>query len=254
MPTPFSSYEGGADGPRVIDVGRPRRTRRRLAVLALVIVTIVSSALLVSWYVEALWFSSLGFSSVFWRTLACKAGLFAVFAGATLLVLGTGFWAIKPRRLGGRTVLVNGQPVTLSLGPIVTIAGWGAAALVAVISGSTMMEQWTTFGLYWNRPIGAAQAGAAVVDPIFGRPIDFYLFTLPVLQLLTTWASTLVLILAVAALVMLMVTEGEQVLTMRRMAPGAPRPFGRLSFVLAAALAVLAVRVFLSRYGARAFL
>jgi uncharacterized membrane protein (UPF0182 family) len=250
MPIPFPSYEGGADGPRVINVGGSRRRRRRLALLALIVVAILSAALLVSWYVEALWFDSLGFSSVFWRTLACKAGLFAGFAVATLLVLAGGFWAIRPRRLGGRTVLVNGQPVTFSLGPLVTIAGWSAAALVAVISGSSMMEQWTTFGLYWNRPLEAAQVGVAVADPVFGLPLDFYLFTLPVLRLLTTWASTLVLILVVAALVMLMVTEGEQVLTMRRMARGAPRPFGPLSFVLAGALAMLAVRVFLSRYDA----
>jgi uncharacterized membrane protein (UPF0182 family) len=250
MPIPFPSYDGGADGPRVIDVGRRRRRRRRLALLAVILVAVLSAALVVSWYVEALWFHSLGFSSVFWRTLACKAGLFAGFAMATLLVLAGGFWAIRPRRLGGRTVLVNGQPMTFSLGPLVTIAGWSGAALVAVISGSSMMERWTTFGLYWNRPIGAAQLGAAAGDPIFGRPLDFYLFTLPVLQLLATWASTLVLILVVAAFVMLMVTEGEQVLTMRRMAPSAPRPFGPLSFVLAAALAVLAVRVFLARYDA----
>ena len=250
MPLPFPSYEAGTDGPRVIDVGGPKRRRRRLALLALILAALLSATLLVSWYVEALWFDSLGYSAVFWRTLACKAGLFAAFAAATLAVLGGGFRAIRPRRLGGRTVFVDGRPVTFSLGPLVTMAGWGAAALVAVVSGSTMMEQWTTFGLYWNRPIGTTPAGAAAVDPIFGHPLDFYLFVLPVVQLLVTWASTLVLILLVAALVMLMVTEGEQVLTMRRAAPGAPRPFGPLSVVLSAALAMLAVRVFLSRYDA----
>ena len=84
MPLPFPSYEAGTDGPRVIDVGGPKRRRRRLALLALILAALLSATFLVSWYVEALWFDSLGYSAVFWRTLACKAGLFAAFAAATL--------------------------------------------------------------------------------------------------------------------------------------------------------------------------
>src|SRR5512136_2983528 len=121
---PFPSYEGNPGGPRVIDVGRPRRRRRRIILLSVLLVAILSASVVISWYVEALWFASLGFSSVFWRTLTYRGALFAAFAGATLLVLGGGFWAIKPRRLAGRTIYVNGEAVTLSLGPVVTIAGW----------------------------------------------------------------------------------------------------------------------------------
>jgi len=246
---PFPSHAGTPGGPRVIDVGRPRRRRARTVLLALALLTVLSITVVISWYVEALWFASLGFSSVFWRTLAYKTGLFALFTIATFLVVGGGLWAIRPRNLRGRTIYVNGQPVTFSLGPIVTIATWVIALLVAVVSGSAMMEEWTTFGLYWHRPVAtAASAAAAVADPIFGLPVDFYLFTLPVLRLLTAWASTLAMILLVAVMVALIAAEGEQILTMRRTPPGAPRPFAPLSFVLAGALLVLAIRVYLSRY------
>jgi hypothetical protein len=230
----------------VIDVGRRGRRRTRITIIALVFAALLGATLFASWYVEALWFASLGYSSVFWRTLGLKGGLFATFALATLVVLGGGFWAVKPRRMAGRTVFVNGQPVTFSLGPIATITGWSVAAVAAIAAGSTMMAEWTSFGLFWNRPL--TPAGAAVLDPIFGKPLDFYLFVLPVLQLVTAWASTLVMILLVAALVFLMVTEGEQILTMRKMPAGFPRPFGPLSLVLAVALAVYAARVILSRY------
>jgi hypothetical protein len=214
----------------VIDVGRPRR--RRFTLLALIIVAVLAPPCSPPGVRGARFGTSASHpsSGARWH----RSGLFGAFAGATLLVLGGGFWLIRPRRLAGRTVVVNGQPVTFSLGPIVTIASWSVAVLAAVVSGSTMMEAWTTFGLYWNRPLAAASAVGAVVDPIFGRPVDFYLFTLPVLQLLTTWASTLVMILLVAAIVVLMVTEGEQILTMRRMPAGAPRPFGPVSIVLSA--------------------
>ena len=48
-----------------------------------------------------------------------------------------------------------------------------------------MTAQWTTLALYWHGRSDAVRAAAgAVVDPIFGRPLPFYLFTLPAWQLL----------------------------------------------------------------------
>ena len=48
-----------------------------------------------------------------------------------------------------------------------------------------MMAEWPTLALYWYAP---ARRGAAV-DPIFGRPLTFYLFTLPAWQLLAGWLT-----------------------------------------------------------------
>ncbi|MBE3133567.1 MAG: UPF0182 family protein, partial [Acidobacteria bacterium] len=200
---PFPSYEGASGGGRVIDVGQPRRRRVRIALLAVALAVLFSVTVLIGWYVEALWFASLGFSSVFWGTLTFKTAVFAAFAGATFLLVGGALWLLRPRRLEGRTVLINGQPITLSLGPLVTVAMWVTALVVAVVSGSTMMEGWTTFALFWHQPAAAALAPAPP-DPIFGRPVAFYLFALPVWQALTTWATTLVLIVLVAAVVVLM--------------------------------------------------
>ena len=53
-----------------------------------------------------------------------------------------------------------------------------SSLVIAVVTGAGMMAEWPTFALYWYAP---APAPAAVVDPIFGRPITFYLFTLPAL-------------------------------------------------------------------------
>jgi uncharacterized protein len=247
---PFPSYEGNSRDGRVIDLGRrPRRRWVRFALLAAVLVGVSGAALLLSWYVDALWFDALGFSSVFWKTLGFKASLFTLFTGVTFVLLGGVFWAIRPRDLAGRTILINNQPVTFSLGPVVTAARWVAALVVALVSGSTMMEEWTTFALFWNRPAAiAARSAASAADPIFGRPSEFYLFTLPAWQLVTTWLSTLAVIVLVAAVLALLATEGEQVLTLRRGAAGRPRPYGPVSFALSGVLLVMAARVFLSRF------
>jgi uncharacterized membrane protein (UPF0182 family) len=60
-----------------------------------------------------------------------------------------------------------------------------AAAFLAIITGLGMMAQWTTFALYWNQ----VPVPNAALDPVFGRPATFYLFTLPVAAV-ASWATT----------------------------------------------------------------
>ena len=57
------------------------------------------------------------------------------------------------------------------------------------------MSDWTTFALYLNQPPPASPA----LDPIFGRPATFYLFTLPVWQLVAGWLTSLAVIVGVVA-------------------------------------------------------
>ena len=53
-----------------------------------------------------------------------------------------------------------------------------------------MMAEWPTFALYWYAPRTAGE----IVDPIFGKSLHFYLFTLPAWQLITGWLLTLAVI------------------------------------------------------------
>ena len=54
-----------------------------------------------------------------------------------------------------------------------------------------MMANWTDARALLVRAAGAA---GARVDPIFGRPLTFYLFTLPAWQLVAGWLMTLAVI------------------------------------------------------------
>jgi uncharacterized membrane protein (UPF0182 family) len=143
-----------------------------------VVTSFVGAFTFVSYYVEALWFASLGYGDVFWRTLGLKAAVFSAFALVTFIVLAAAFRALRPTSaLGGQTFIVNGQPVTFSLAPVLALVVWGIPLIVAIGTGLTMMAEWPTFALYWNAP---ADAAGAIVDPILGRPVNFYLFALPV--------------------------------------------------------------------------
>jgi len=237
----FPGSGGGVDD-RVR--GGRHRARGRLALVAAAVLLLFGGSGLISWYVEALWFESLGFGQVFWTTITLKTTVFWVVGAVTFTVLFGAFRLLRPRRLPGQTLYVNGQAVTFSLEPIVTAASWIVSLLVAIASASSLMQHWATIALYLNAP---APAGAfALPDPIFGRPIPFYLLTLPVLHLATNWLTTVALVVFVAALAAFVVS-GEAGRHLFGTETGR-RGFRGISFSLAVLLLVLAARVYLSRF------
>ncbi len=125
----FPGSGGGVDdGVR----GGRRRARGRLALVAAAVLLLFGGSTLVSWYVEALWFESMGFGQVFWTTITLKTTVFWVVGAVTFTVLFGAFRLLRPRRLPGQTLYVNGQAVTFSLEPIVTAASWVVSLLVAI--------------------------------------------------------------------------------------------------------------------------
>src|SRR5206468_12152741 len=182
-----------------IDWPAPRTPRRRgrLLLLAVLAILLVGGGATLSYYVDALWFDSLGFSDVFWTTLNLRAAVFLGFAAVTFLILYGAFLALKPARLGelaGLPILINGQPIRLPVEPVIRLVALGASLLIAAATGAGMTAAWPTLALYWYGQSDAVRTTAAVVDPIFGRPLTFYLFTLPAYQLVSGWLMTLAVI------------------------------------------------------------
>ena len=108
-----------------IDWPAPRTPRRRgrLLLLAVLAILLVGGGATLSYYVDALWFDSLGFSDVFWTTLNLRAAVFLGFAVVTFLILYGSFLALKPARLGelaGLPILINGQPIRLPVEPVIS--------------------------------------------------------------------------------------------------------------------------------------
>jgi hypothetical protein len=229
---------------------RPSRGRGPLFALVVAGLLLLSGGTALSYYVDALWFESLGVADVFWRTLNIQAAIFSGFTIVTFVVLYGAFTALKPARLGelaGLPILINGQPIRLPVEPVIRLGALVGSLVIALITASTMASDWTTLALYWyarGDAVGAASGGAAV-DPIFGRPLTFYFFTLPSWQLLSGWLLTLAVIVAAVALFFVTITSGTRLLTRRVRETSALRG---LSIAIAAVLLMLAVRTYIGRF------
>jgi uncharacterized protein len=229
-----------------IVIGTPWRRGRvaRFALLAAVGAVILGGSTAASYYVDALWFDSLGLESVFWTRLSFQAATFAAFALVTFLVVYGVFRALKPNALGqGATILVNRRPVALPVEPVLKLIGLGVSVGLAAVIGASMMPRWMTLALFWHAP-----RSVTMLDPIFGRPLDFYLFTLPAAQLISGWLLSLSTIACLIAAAFAVITGGARILTEWRSSAAQARLWRGLSICLAGFFATLAVRVYLGRF------
>ena len=129
----------------VIDVGPPKRRRWRLWLIgALALLVIVLSRSL-SIYLSAAWFSSLGFSAVYWYIFKLKVGLFLAFAVTTVAILRTAFWLLErtfaTQPFEKRTIVVNNQPIQFSPERFVRPIGWILAAVFGLFYGFAMKSE-----------------------------------------------------------------------------------------------------------------
>ena len=233
---------------RVIDWPPDNRhpgRRRGLIVIAVVIVLLLlGGGTALSYYVDALWFESLGYADVFWKSLNLQATTFTVFFAATAAVIYGAFLAYKPAQLGELArlpILINGQPIRLPVEPVLRLIAGVVSLVVALATGAGMMSDWQTFALYWS----SAPSGPA--DPIFHRPLTFYLFTLPAWDLLTGWVTTLAVVTGGIAIFFVVVGGGTRLLSGRRSATPTAAWRG-LSIAYAVFLLSIAARVYLGRF------
>ena len=212
--------------------------------LGVVALLLFSGGTALSYYVDALWYGSLGFADVFWRTLDLQAAIFSGFTIVTFLALYGAFVALKPPHLGelaGFPILINGQPVKLPVEPVIRLVALVGSLGIAVITGSTMAADWSTLALYWYaRPVPTP------TDPIFGRALTFYFFTLPAWHLITGWLLTLSIIIGGAAIFFAAITGGSRLLGGRRDSEAAA--WRGVSIVFAFVLLILAARTYIGRF------
>ncbi len=236
--------------PESIDWPRahaPRRRRRFLLILAALAFVVFGGRAALSYYVDVLWFESLGYGDVFWKTQSLQWGIFAAFAAATFLILYGSFLALKRAHLAdlpiGQTIFIGGQPLKLPVEPLLRLIALGGSLAIGLATGAGMMGEWPTLALFWYAP----RATGGVVDPIFGKPLAFFLFTLPVWQLLAGWLLTLTAIICVLAVFFLFITGGTRALGGRRDSY-LTSPWRGLSIAFAFLLLALAMLVYFGRY------
>src|SRR5580700_7594983 len=195
---------------------QPRRRRLFFLVLAIVAIVIFSSRTALSYYVDALWFGSLGYGEVFRRTLSLQWAVFAVFFAVTFLFLYGWILALRrayqPDLPDDHMMVIGGQLLKLPVARILRLVGLVVSLVIAVVTGASVMADWPTFALYWYAP----RTTGGTVDPIFGKPISFYLFALPAWQLITGWLLSLAVIACVIAVFFALITGSTRAFAGRR--------------------------------------
>lgn len=148
-----------------------RRAIFFLAVLALGV--FVCGRIGLSYWVDLLWFQSLGYGQVFWTSAGLQIMSFVFFAVATFLILYGAFSAIRrsheadlPR---AHAIVIAGEPINLSVLPVLRIISFGISVAIACLTGLAMMADWPTLALFWYAP----HIAGSVTDPIFSKPLKF---------------------------------------------------------------------------------
>jgi uncharacterized protein len=224
------------------------RGRRTLVIiLAVLFVIALSSRTAISYYVDSLWFGSLGYSGVFWRSLNLQWSIFAFAFAATFLIL-YGWFSFLKRAChadlqNASTIDIGSRRFDVPVDSILNLGGIIGTTIIALATGASFMAEWSRFALYWFAPHNAS----GPVDPIFGRSLGFYLFTLPAWQFIAGWLLMLAIVACIIAVFFVLIT-GSTRLFAGEIDISAPLPWRALSLAIASLLAVIAIRVYLSRF------
>ncbi|SEO29188.1 hypothetical protein SAMN02990966_01527 [Rhodospirillales bacterium URHD0017] len=182
---------------------------KRLAILiAIVVVGLIALGRTGTVLVDWLWFSSIGYVGVFWTIITTRAVLFlvvlAVSAGAFFLSGGlalrfAGQPAVWPPPARARPFPGQGpqNPFEL-LGYATSHVPWrllvaGIAVLLGLLTAVIELSNWdVVLRFLYQVPYGAS-------DPVFGKDIGFFLFSLPAYVALKNWLLLLVVFSAAIA-------------------------------------------------------
>src|SRR5438874_4563079 len=218
----FDIRQLGGRGGRI---ARPpaRRSIAVIVVLVLIFLIPIVFSPLVAFLTDLLWFRSLGLEDVYLRRYTAGFWAFLAF-GAIFFVLALPnlYFALRPQV---PRVVVDSEPrrrgATRS-----TLRFMWLLLIPAFFFGLAGGDQWDTL-LRW---LNAVPFGAS--DPVFGRDIGFYFFTLPVLEFVRGWLLVAIIVIAIGV-VTLYLTRGVIGVATGSLASADLRVAGRTALALA---------------------
>jgi len=168
------------------------RNRAPLLITGAILFVIAAAFIYFSgYYIDWLWFKSVGFTSVWSTVLFTKIQLFFIVGLLTAAIIASNiFIAFKRRPLYvPTTVEISGvERLRAQIEPIRRLVFIGLILALTYFAGSSGMVFWKEWVLFNN----ASDFG--VKDPQFGIDISFFAFKLPMYQALIGWGiSTLIL-------------------------------------------------------------
>ncbi|MBA2573102.1 MAG: UPF0182 family protein [Gemmatimonadetes bacterium] len=177
----------------------PRRNRRSAAFVLFGVILAVLFVLpgMVRFFVDLLWFQEIGFERVFFTELRTK---FLMFAGVGAFAFAFVYLNLRlaQRGLVFRPVLIPSGSDAPPIDVTATLQrlSFPVALAISGLVGLGAMSGW----MLLLQALNAVRFGAA--DPVFGRDISFYVFTLPPIAagIGLLFALTLITLLLVVAL------------------------------------------------------
>ena len=134
-------------------------------------------------YTDYLWFDAAGYLGVFRTVLLTRLALFL--GGGAIIALFGGLSIYFAHRLAQGPVEMPLEAQTQRF--LKKLFKWGsvvAIIAVAVVFGAILASKWDLFLKFEN----AVSFG--VTEPVFGRDVGFYIFTLPLLDTVRGWVFT----------------------------------------------------------------
>jgi len=179
--------------------GPKQREPWRGAIVALlrsaivVAIGLILLGLVDNFLVDWLWFSTIGYSPVFWTTIGAEAAVFCTVFVATAIILWTNGWlavSFTRRRWAqlpayGLKHNVNATPLNQfklirHWLPWPIIIACGAGILAALVAWAELSNWYVFLELLYRVPYGAN-------DPLYDNDIGFYLFSLPAYIAIKNW-------------------------------------------------------------------
>ena len=179
--------------------------------------------------------------------MGLQVASFVAFAVVTFLFLYSAFsavrWSHQADLPNFHSIVIAGQPISLSVQPALRVISLCISIVFAGVTGFALMAQWPTLALFWYAP----HVTGSVADPIFGKSLNFFLFTLPAWQLIDNWLLALAIATCAVAVLFLIITSGARSLAKRHITYGSS-PWRALSATAAFLLLVLAITVYVNRF------
>ena len=193
-----------SDIPRRLSLGSRRVRWAIVAGVVILIALIISAQHIASLYTDYLWFQSLGFSSVWAKTISVEAGLAATFSVVFFGLLWGNLWLAD--RLAPATPAPAGDELVTRWQELAAShMKWirlGVAALLALIGGISAHSQWDNWLLFSNAvPFTSTSGPWNGVDPLNHLNDGFYVFRLPFLGWLAGWAFSALVVTLLLCLV-----------------------------------------------------
>jgi uncharacterized protein len=174
----------------------------RIAIGVGLLLVVLIAPSLVRFYTDWLWFGEVGYQQVF-LTMLRSQGLLFVIAFAVAVVWLAANIRVAVAGIGDlRPVFTTREGIELALpgGRQLRTLGMAVSVLLALVVAFYAAGQWETWLLWRN----AVSFGTA--DPILGRDVGFYVFSLPFLQFARGLAQGLVILAALVAAALYLVS------------------------------------------------